>query len=243
MKFFSSENGFSKQQKESLKVYALIFLVCLITWLWGILFLQNKPEYRIFGLSGILLVLSGFALVPFQKAAGFPDLLDREVAGRKRFVEPFFIGIAFAIADVIVFKLILHPEPYTSLPPFLQPFPYSLLLFFSGAVYCEVLYRLLPLTLILILISLITRGKGAGRYFWILAVLTSLWEPLEQTGNALPWVMGYTFISGFLFNFLQAVYYRKAGFLSSLSVRQGHYFLWHILLGIYVQHSLMAGKF
>lgn len=242
MGLFGSVNWFNQQQKRSLKIYALIFLVCLITWLCGILFLQNKPEFRIFGISGLLLVLSGFIMVPLQKVAGFPDLFDKEVQGRKRFIEPFGIGIIFAIADVVVFKLILHPEPYTTLPPFLQPFPYSILLYFSGAVYCEVLYRLLPFTLILSVVSLITHGKGAGRYFWILAVLTSFWEPLEQTGNAMPWVMVYTFLSGFLFNFLQAVYYKKAGFLSSLSVRLGHYFLWHILLGIYVQYYLINGN-
>jgi len=242
MGFFETEYLKSKQVKESLKIYALIFLVCLITWLCGILFLKNSSEYRIFGFSGILLVLAGFVLVPFQKLAGFPDLLDKKHPIRKRFSEPFAIGFLFAIADIVVYILILHPEAYSSLPPFLQPFPYSLLLYFSGAVYCEVLYRLLPLTLILSVVTLLNPKKVNNRYFWILAIVTSLWEPLEQTGNAILWVMVYSFTSGFLFNFIQAIYYRKAGFLSSLSVRLGHYFLWHILLGIYIQMNLAPGN-
>ena len=48
--------------------------------------------------------------------------------------------------------------------------------------------------------------------------------------------MIYAFLSGFLMNYIQASYYLKAGFLSSLTLRLGHYLFWHIILGIYVQY-------
>jgi hypothetical protein len=37
-------------------------------------------------------------------------------------------------------------------------------------------------------------------------------------------------------NLSQAVYFRKAGFLASLTLRLGHYILWHILLGVHVEY-------
>lgn len=37
-------------------------------------------------------------------------------------------------------------------------------------------------------------------------------------------------------NFLQAIHYRKAEFLATLSLRLGHYLLWHVLLGVYVEN-------
>jgi hypothetical protein len=37
-------------------------------------------------------------------------------------------------------------------------------------------------------------------------------------------------------NFLQAIHYRKAAFLATLSLRLGHYLLWHVLLGVYVEN-------
>jgi hypothetical protein len=49
------------------------------------------------------------------------------------------------------------------------------------------------------------------------------------------WFVTYALISGFAMNFLQAIYFKKAGFIANLSLRLGHYLIWHILLGIYVE--------
>jgi len=130
----------------------------------------------------------------------------------------------------------MHPEPYSELPPFLQPFPYSTFLYFSGAFEIEVFYRLIPLTLILLLGKWFTNGKYFKIFLWTAIVLTSLREPLEQFPNGELWFIIYTLLTGFLMNFLQAVYFKNAGFLASITLRLGHYLFWHILLGIYVQY-------
>ncbi|NNE77364.1 MAG: hypothetical protein HKN31_09865 [Pricia sp.] len=80
------------------------------------------------------------------------------------------------------------------------------------------------------------KGRYIGYFFWVGAILTSLREPLEQMGANVPWIIIYALISGFVMNLLQAVYYRKAGFLASLTLRLGHYILWHMLLGVYVEY-------
>jgi hypothetical protein len=129
----------------------------------------------------------------------------------------------------------MHPEPYTELPPFLQPFPYSIFLYFSGAFEIEVFYRLIPLTLILLLGKWLAGGKYFDTFLWSAIVLTSLREPIEQLPNGELWLVVYSLLTGFLMNYFQAIYFKNAGFLASLTLRLGHYLFWHILLGIYVQ--------
>lgn len=146
------------------------------------------------------------------------------------------IGACFGILDIIVIKVMMHPEPYTELPPFLQPFPYSLFLFFSGAFEIEVFYRLIPLTLIVLFGKWFARGKYVQAFFWAGAVLTSLREPLEQLPGGGMLLIVYSLLTGFLMNLAQAIYFHNAGFLSTLSLRLGHYLFWHILLGIFVEY-------
>src|SRR5690606_18737974 len=153
-----------------------------------------------------------------------------------RFLKPALIGSLFGILDVIVIKLIMHPEPYSELPPFLQPFPYSLFLYFSGAFEIEIFYRLIPLTLTLLLGKWMAGGKYFNIFMWTGIILTSLREPIEQMpGEPFAFIL-YSLFTGFLMNFFQAVYYKKSGFLATFTLRLGHYLFWHILLGIYVEY-------
>jgi hypothetical protein len=136
---------------------------------------------------------------------------------------------------LLVFKIILHPEPYSELPPFTQPFPYSLFLYFSGAFEIEVFYRLIPLTLLLLAGNYFRKGKYYELFWWVAVGVTAIREPLEQLPSGSLLLIAYSLVTGFMMNFLQVVWYRKAGFLSSLSIRLGHYLIWHILLGMYIE--------
>jgi hypothetical protein len=88
-------------------------------------------------------------------------------------------------------------------------------------------------------ISLIGNWYKDGRFyktfFLAAAILIALREPLGQLPQGGILLIIYGFITGFLMNFLQAVWYGRAGFLASLSIRLGHYFIWHILLGLYIE--------
>nr|MCU0399261.1 hypothetical protein [Cyclobacteriaceae bacterium] len=60
-------------------------------------------------------------------------------------------------------------------------------------------------------------------------------EPLEQLPDGTLVFILYSLTTGFIMNFLQAVFFKRAGFLATLTLRLGHYMVWHILLGIYVE--------
>lgn len=218
------------ERKYSLFVYAGLFVFSLFSQLVAITSGRGGFSWDL-----LLVIGLGAVAVAYQDQAGFPALLQRTISNKQRFLKPLFIGMAFAIPDIVLVKFVQNPGPYTSLPPWFQPFPYSILHYTTGAIFSEVYYRLLLLTLCMAL----TRNFVTPRYhdpiFWILAVLTSLWEPLLQWPQGPGWFVGYSVASGIAFNLLLAWLLRKTGFLASLFMRLGHYLLWHILLGLYVE--------
>jgi hypothetical protein len=220
---------------QNLFVYAIFLAICLFGIYFGQSILQEHSFLRVWEFSNLLLMMAGVPFLFLQQRAGLPDFLSGTVTRKNRIVYPALLGIVFGILDVLVIKVLLHPEPYTELPPFLQPFPYSVFLYFSGAFEIEVFYRLIPMTIILLVGNWWKQGKYFQWFFWIAAVLTALREPLEQLPAGSAWLIAYSLLTGFLMNFLQAIWYRKAGFIASLSLRLGHYLIWHILLGIYVE--------
>lgn len=222
--------------KKNLYTYAIFILIATLGMIYGQSIQFKYPGLRVWSVENILCLGLGIPFLLIQSKASLPHLFDTTISNKQRFLHPILIGAVFGILDILVIKIILHPEPYTSLPPFLQPFPYSLFLFFSGALEIEVFYRLIPLSLLL-LIGKKLRGGAYFHYFlWAALVLTSIREPLEQFPTGELWYISYALFSGFFMNFLQAIYFKKVGFLASLTIRLGHYLFWHIILGIYVQY-------
>jgi len=211
-------------------------LIAVIGIFYGNAIKSNFSFVRIWEYQNILMLLLGVPFLFLQNRVNLPDFLKVGVSNKQRFLKPIIIGAGFGILDVIVIKFLMHPEPYTELPPFLQPFPYSIFLYFSGAFEIEVFYRLIPLTTILLLGKWITGGRYFNIFLWTAIVLTSIREPLEQLPNGALWLVSYSFLTGFLMNYFQAIYFKNSGFLASLTLRLGHYLFWHILLGIYVQY-------
>jgi hypothetical protein len=124
----------------------------------------------------------------------------------------------------------------TNLVAFNAPFPGSLLFFTCGAIIIQVVYRLLPIPLLLWLDSnLMPRGRAQTQIFWVLVSLRSAIGPLSQdpvmVDVATPPVLLAYLVPDYAFNFSQAVMPRKHGFLASLVVRWAMSLVWHIGYG------------
>ena len=98
------------------------------------------------------------------------------------------------------------------------------------------LYRLFTIPFLLWLISnVLLQGRGQVPIFWALAAITSLIEPLTQEVGLL--AMGLVgafalhFTTAYVFNFSQAVAFRRYGFLSAIVLRWAVYLVWHIGYG------------
>lgn len=226
----------TKQLKLNLVIYSAFIVIAIIGLIYGNAIKGEHSFLRVWDYQNILILLLGIPFLFLQTKANLPNFWEANISNKQRLLFPALLGAVFGILDVVVMKVILHPEPYSELPPFLQPFPYSIFLYFSGAFEIEVFYRLIPLTIILLLGKWFANGKYFTWFFWTGAVLTSLREPVEQLPDGGTLLIIYSLLTGFLMNFSQAIYYKRSGFLSSLSVRLGHYLFWHILLGIYVQY-------
>lgn len=224
--------------KYNLITYFIFIIIAIAGIFYGNTLADSFKSLRLWSYSNILLLLAGVPFLFLQAKARLPDFWDKGISNINRLVIPPLIGVVFGMFDVLVFKIILHPEPYVELPPFTQPFPYSVFLYFSGAVEVEVFYRLIPLTLILLIGAWFKGGKYYSAFFLTGSLLTAIREPLEQLSQEGTLLVIYVLVSGFLMNFLQAIWYRKAGFLASLSLRLGHYLIWHILLGISIECSI-----
>ena len=101
-------------------------------------------------------------------------------------------------------------------------------------VFVEVLFRLLTIPLLLGLISIFVRSQSAReKVFWMLAILTSIIEPLTNTAAAqqvlAPLALTFLVIQAFSANFLQAVFFRKYGFVASILFRVAFYILTHVI--------------
>jgi hypothetical protein len=113
-------------------------------------------------------------------------------------------------------------------------FPASLYVYTAGAVAVECLYRIVALSFIYAIAArLLLKGRGEGIVFWILAVLTSLIEPLSQAGLArgAPVLIVVLFAAIWLFNISEAALWRRYGWTSLIVSRVVFYLVWHVALG------------
>lgn len=223
---------------EWITAFLLLGMVA-VTIVYGGVMEEGGLSIRRWHWDNFLIVLPLFPLLLLQREASLPAV-QTVFKENRAWLKTLGVGIVFGVLDVVIIKMILHPEPYTALPPFLQPFPYSLPLYGSGALEIELYYRMLPLTVMLLLDKWIFRLKHRRWIIVVLAVITSLIEPIMQFPDGAWWFVVYATLSGIAMNLWQFISYLRYGFLGSLWVRFGHYLVWHISLGLYVQFIELA---
>src|SRR6266513_4988224 len=149
--------------------------------------LEKDPRIGLFAPPSIAAFgVAGLVGIWFSHRTGFPAAWDSRVSNRHRVFYPILWGIGLGVALVahdLVFHWTAAYKEIIGAPSFnaLAPFPGALLFYSAGAIIVEVFYRLLPIPLLLWLISNVAlRGRGQDRAFAVLAVLTSLIEPVTQ---------------------------------------------------------------
>jgi hypothetical protein len=234
-----------------LMVY-LVLAKLLITYAFDESIFAHPSQRELFGWPAIgILTAVGVLGVWLAHITGFPESWDERVSNRQRFLLPLLLGAAFGLEEIAfdyrtgMSALVVKQ---LEIPFFHMPFPGSAVVYPGGAIIVETVYRLLPIPLLLwIISSLVLRGRGQEKTFWILAILLSWFEPVTQSG-ILSLVLGretvfrghedliaYMMIEGYLFNLLQAWLFRKYGFLACLTMRVSMYLVWHVIWGLVTQ--------
>lgn len=216
-----------------LVAYLGIVLV-LINTLLPVTFVDPSQAsfFRADGLAAVTVL--GLVGASLSARAGFPAPWSRDLSWRHRFPVPVAAGLAagiiFLVTDLAT-GLSRQQVAQLGVPATDIAFPASLFVYSAAAIYVEVVFRLLPLPLLLILISHLTRGRGGGVTFWALAVATSLLEPLTQMAtrvlSPLPWSL--VLAQSFGLNLAQAAVFRRYGFLAAIVLRVSFYLVYHVI--------------
>lgn len=219
--------------------YLLFLTIAAMGIVYGNSLSGHYPDLRVWQASNLLYLLLGLPFILLQGKAGLPTAFPTDWQAAHSLLLPLFTGLLFGLADLLVIERLLTSGQHSSLPAYTQPFPYSVLLYTSGAFEVEVFYRLIPITLVMLGAVHFKEGRYMPLAFALVAVLTSLREPLEQLPAGPVWFVAYSLTTGFAMNFLQALYFEKRGFAASLVLRLGHYLVWHILNGVFIEYFLL----
>jgi len=117
--------------------------------------------------------LLGFLALKLSKKVGIPDMGDKNIPNRQRFVIPVLFGIGIAVIEIGVGIAMKLPNIHV-------PFPFSVPVYKQG-IFLELLYHIIPVVLLVWLISnIILRQRWQIRIYWMVAVLLCLWAPIMQ---------------------------------------------------------------
>jgi hypothetical protein len=113
-------------------------------------------------------------------------------------------------------------------------FPESLLFYPAIGFLAEILFHVLPLTVLLVVLNAILKNASFETIVWICIPLVSLLEPVYQTidmasSDQFPlWAVAYVGVHVLLINFSQLLIFKKYDFISMYSFRLVYYLFWHI---------------
>jgi hypothetical protein len=202
---------------------------------------RSPAQAKVFAWPAIaIFAVAGSIGVFLADRTGFPAAWGGEIPARRRFLGPTLCGLGLGVLAILTdwatgWTRIAASQMH--LPTIHIEWPASLLIYPGGAIIVEVFYRLLLVPLLLWLISWLFLGDRPEQrtfVFWILAVITSLAEPLTQDLSSVlhgpaQFAFALVFLEDFALNLLQAAVFRKYGFLSAVWVRVVFYILWHVL--------------
>ena len=137
----------------------------------------------------------------------------------------------FALVMILFDSQVVFPEDVN------RPFPDALLFYPSIGFVVEILFHLLPLTLLLIVLTSLFNNLGFKELIWPSILLVALLEPFFQTvigfsSTYSPWVTRFVALHIFLLNFCQLAIFKRYDFVSMYSFRLVYYLLWHIVWGV-----------
>jgi hypothetical protein len=225
---------------------SLIIWLLLVTYLGLAAFLVtnvfpvqfiDRSQSGIFETQGIVAIgVMGLLGVWLSMRTGFPNAWDAKVSNKQRLFIPVIAGLLLGslfLATDLITDMSRLQEEHLNIQSTDVAFPASIFVYSAGAIFVEVVYRLLTIPLLLAVVSMFIRSEGAReKVFWALAILTSLIEPLTNTAASqylAPLALTFVLVQSFAANFLQAFFFRKFGFLAAILLRVAFYIPFHVI--------------
>jgi len=163
-----------------------------------------------------------------------------EIYSRRESLRGVAWSSAFAtmFAGVIILADLVVIFPYQHVQP-----PQSLLFYPTIAYVAEIVFHILPLSILLALLGPLFKGRDSTKLLLLCIVLASCPEPIFQLSwRASEATLGladvYVGLHVFAFNLLQLGMFRRYDFLSMFVLRLVYYLYWHVLWGSLRQYVL-----
>ncbi len=221
--------------KERLQYQIYIGLSFIVAVLAGMLYFSNKLIFqRFIGkvnpliACGVIISL-GFILLSFLLSKGWFTIYKKE--NPKGLLLRLFLALLFVPISILVDIKVGFPADINIL------FPESLLFYPAIGFFVEILFHVLPLTVLLFLLTSILKNVNHQKVILISIFIVSLLEPVYQTmpmfsSNHYPiWAASIVLLNLFLFNLSQLFIFKRYDFISMYSFRLVYYIIWHIVWG------------
>jgi hypothetical protein len=180
-------------------------------------------------LLSVLLVRGGFAIYRRGNVRGL-----LQAAG----IAALF-GAIIILADLRLPGLrAIHPKDMN------VPFPESLLFYPVIGFMAEIVFHVLPLSLLLMMLPVILKKVRLETIVWTSIPLVALLEPTLQAALLVAgapligaphdyvwWAVGFDWVHIFLINVVQLLLFSRYDFVSMYSLRLVYYLIWHIVWG------------
>jgi hypothetical protein len=186
-------------------------------------FLHPLLVIFLLGLLGFLLL---FFLVSQRFLVVFSKATFRECA------ICFVLAACFAFIAILVDLNVKFPKGMNIL------FPESLL-FYPVIGFCvEIVFHVLPLSILILIFSWFFRHTQKTKTLWLSLAIVSLLEPVFQAVSGFSatvsgWVLVWTGVHVFLFNLVQFIILKRNGFVWMYLFRLVYYVFWHVAWGYF----------
>ncbi len=215
-----------------LQVLIFIALSLAVLGITGILYITNHLLFqRFLGrinplLAFLIVIILGFILLSFLLSQNWFTIYEKE--NTKGLLAAAGLASLFGVIIVLVDTKIIFPEDTNIL------FPESLLFYPAIGFLVEILFHVLPVTVLLVILNSIFVRANFEHIVWISILIISILEPIYHmtdmaAANRFPlWGIIYVGIHVFLINFCQLLIFKKFDFVSMYSFRLVYYMFWHI---------------
>lgn len=208
----------------------------LVTVVFPVQFVDRSQSGFFETQAVIAIGVMGLIGVWLSMRTGFPNAWDARITNTQRLVVPILTGLVLGglfLATDLVTNMSQLQQEHLNIQSTDVVFPGSIFVYSAAAIYVEVVYRLLLIPLLLGIFSIVVRGQSSReKIFWVLAILTSLIEPLTNTAASqylAPLALAFVLVQAFGANFLQAIFFRKYGFLAAILLRVAFYIPYHVI--------------
>ncbi|MBL0345988.1 hypothetical protein [Candidatus Villigracilis affinis] len=208
----------------------------LVTVVFPVQFVDRSQSGLFEPQAVIAIGVMGLIGVWLSMRTGFPNAWDAKVSNKQRLIIPIITGLLLGslfLATDLITDMSRLQEEQLNIKSTDVAFPASIFVYSAGAIFVEVLFRLLTIPLLLGMISIFVRSQSAReKVFWMLAILTSIIEPLTNTAASqvlAPLALTFVLVQSFSANFLQAVFFRKYGFVAAILLRVAFYIPTHVI--------------